>query len=92
MTDKEVRKLKRTELLEILFYLEKELEELKQENEELRQRLNGGVLPEVDLERIAEAVARRLDGETAHTDDADETAPAEPDVRTDTEPEASAEE
>lgn len=71
--------------------MEKELEELKQENEELRQRLKGSVLPEVDLERIAEAVARRLDGEPAHTEDADEAAPAEPDARTDADAEADAE-
>ncbi len=70
--------------------MEKELEELKQENEELQQRLKGSALSEVDLERIAEAVARRLDGEPAHTDDADEAAPAESDARTDADAQADA--
>ncbi len=39
MTDKELRRLKRPELLEILFYLQKEIESLKQENEVLKQRI-----------------------------------------------------
>lgn len=39
MTDKELRRLKRPELLEILFYLQKEIEGLKQENEVLKQRI-----------------------------------------------------
>ena len=37
MTDKELRHLKRAELLEILFYLQKENEALRAENESLRQ-------------------------------------------------------
>lgn len=40
MTDKELRKLKRAELLEILFYLRKELDELKAENESLTLRID----------------------------------------------------
>lgn len=40
MTDKELRKLKRAELLEILFYLRKELDELKAENAALTVRID----------------------------------------------------
>ena len=39
MTDKELRKLKRSELLEILFHLQKEVETLRAENESLHRRL-----------------------------------------------------
>lgn len=40
MTDKELRKLKRAELLEILFYLRKEFDELKAENAALNARID----------------------------------------------------
>lgn len=40
MTDKELRKLKRAELLEILYYLRKELDELKAENASLTARID----------------------------------------------------
>lgn len=40
MTDKELRKLKRAELLEILFYLRKELDELQAENAALTERID----------------------------------------------------
>lgn len=39
MTDKELRKLRRSDLLEILFYLQKEMETLRQDNENLRKQL-----------------------------------------------------
>ena len=39
MTDKELRKLKRIELIEILYYLKKENEELIEENNKLKERL-----------------------------------------------------
>ncbi|HRR77832.1 MAG TPA: hypothetical protein P5191_13635 [Ruminococcus sp.] len=39
MTDKELRKLKRAELIEILYYLKKENEELAEENSRLMERL-----------------------------------------------------
>jgi|GEM_PF-604880 hypothetical protein len=39
MTDKELRKLKRAELIEILYYLKKENEELEEENNRLKDRL-----------------------------------------------------
>ena len=40
MTDKELRKLKRADLIEILYYLKRENEELKEENEKLNSRLD----------------------------------------------------
>lgn len=53
MTDKELRKLKRTELLEILFYLQKEVDSLKQENSELKLRLdNSGELSEEFMQKL----------------------------------------
>lgn len=38
MTDKEVKKLKRAELLELLFGMRKEIDRLLSENESLKQR------------------------------------------------------
>ena len=58
MTEKELRKLKRSELLEIMYYLQKELDTVKSENESLKQRLEkaeGGITPE-NLEKIVAAV------------------------------------
>lgn len=40
MTDKELRKLKRSELLELMFYLREELDKLKEENESLKIRID----------------------------------------------------
>lgn len=58
MTEKELRKLKRSELLEIMYYLQKELDTVKTENESLKQRLEkaeSGITPE-NLEKIISAV------------------------------------
>ena len=40
MTDKELRKLNRAELIEILYYLSRENDELKEENDQLKARLD----------------------------------------------------
>lgn len=40
MTDNELKKLKRRDLLEILYYLRKELDETRLENERLRELIN----------------------------------------------------
>lgn len=40
MTDKELRRLKRSELLELMFYLREELDKLKVENESLKSRID----------------------------------------------------
>lgn len=60
MTDKEVRKLKKPELLEMLFYLQKEVEALKEENSSLRTQIEGlssGIaLSETEIQKLTEAV------------------------------------
>lgn len=48
MTDKQLRKAKKTELIEMLYYLRKELDELKSENEELKGRLDRFVSEAID--------------------------------------------
>ncbi len=58
MTDKELRKLKKPELLEILFYLQKEVETLKAENDKLSQRLDNAAkigLTDDDIQKITDA-------------------------------------
>lgn len=58
MTEKELRKLKRSELLEIMYYLQKELETVQAENESLKQKLEkaeGGISSE-NLDKIISAV------------------------------------
>ncbi len=40
MTDKELRQLRRTDLIEILYYMRTEIDELKAENEQLKSRLD----------------------------------------------------
>jgi hypothetical protein len=48
MTDKQLRRAKKTELIEMLYYLRKELDELKSENEELKGRLDKFVSEALD--------------------------------------------
>lgn len=61
MTDKELRKLKRAELLEILYYLQKEVDNLKQENTELKERIeNGGELSEGFAQKLEETVRKAV--------------------------------
>ena len=40
MTDKELRKLKRSELIEILYYMRQEIDELNEKNKKLEERLD----------------------------------------------------
>jgi hypothetical protein len=40
MTDKEVQKLRRADLIEILYYLRRENDELREENASLQQKLD----------------------------------------------------
>lgn len=40
MTDQELRRLKRADLIEILYYLQKENDELREENEKLKSRID----------------------------------------------------
>lgn len=56
MTDKELRKLKRSELLELMFYLREELDKLKEENESLKIRID-------DLSKVAIEAKNNLSDE-----------------------------
>lgn len=71
MTDKEVRKLKRADLIEILFYLQKELETVQQENEKLRKQLENieisAKISDEDVQRIAKAVKAAMRTESNDT-------------------------
>lgn len=61
MTDKELRKLKRAELLEILYYLQKEIDRLKQENAELKEHIeNGGGFSEDFTQKLEETVRKAV--------------------------------
>ncbi len=51
MTDKELRKLKRADLIEILYYLKKENEELTEENQKLKDQLYALVGDAIRLHR-----------------------------------------
>ena len=72
MTDKEFRKLKRVELLEMLYYLQKENEDLRAENDALKQNVDDltksamnakTVLSEESLQQIAKIVKHAVSGE-----------------------------
>ena len=53
MTLKELRKAKKDELIEMLFFLRKEVDELKEENTALRAKLLiAGAVPGEDNEQI----------------------------------------
>lgn len=63
MTDKELRKLKKDELLEILFYMRTQLDDLKKENENLKNSLNEAnkiKLSQNDIDKIMQAVKKIL--------------------------------
>ena len=53
MTEKELRKLNRAELIEILYYLSRANDELKEENEHLKARLDA---------LVGEAIASKRQG------------------------------
>lgn len=65
MTDKELRKLKRTELLELMYYLKEELEKVRQENENLKAKLEAQSAGQGDVNlKILEEVqnaSRKID-------------------------------
>ncbi len=65
MTDKELHRLKRAELLEILFYLQKEIDNLKEQNQKLQERIenlavNKQSLSDEDLNRISQIIKDAL--------------------------------
>jgi hypothetical protein len=56
MTDKELHKLKKTELLELLFTMRKEIDVLQTENNDLKQKLDTASDNREILEKIFHAV------------------------------------
>lgn len=56
MTDKELRKLKRIELLDLLFYMRKEMDELQEENERLKKQVEYSEKNSEMLEKIFNAI------------------------------------
>ncbi len=74
MTDKEVRRLKRADLLEILFYLQKETDALRQENDNLRQQLASlsttHRMADEDLEQVLGAVRKAVQEAVQHKTEA----------------------
>lgn len=56
MTDKELHKLKKSELLELLFTMRKEIDTLQTENAELKQKLDDAAVNREILEKILNAV------------------------------------
>lgn len=72
MTDKQLRKLRRAELLEMMFYIQKELDELKAENESLKQKLEQveGGLSETALQQITDAVKSAIAEAAIHSNQA----------------------
>lgn len=76
MTDKELRRLKRADLLEIMFYLRDELDKLKKENESLKSRIDEmsdaamkerTEISDNSVLRIADAVRNIINENTAGT-------------------------
>ena len=66
MTDKELNKLKRTELLELMLYMREEIENLQKENEELKRKISDIDINRKMLEKIMKAVCH--DDETQETE------------------------
>jgi len=56
MTDKELHKLKKSELLELLFTMRKEIDVLQTENDDLKQKLGEASSNREILEKILYAV------------------------------------
>ncbi|MBQ8348974.1 MAG: hypothetical protein IJY19_04915 [Ruminococcus sp.] len=56
MTDKELHKLKKSELLELLFTMRKEIDLLQTENNDLKQKLGNAAADREILEKIFHAV------------------------------------
>ena len=58
MNEKEFRKLKRSELIELIYELEVDLEKVQQENEQLRQKLDQKTSEIKNLTSLEQAVER----------------------------------
>ena len=66
MTDKELHKLKRSELLDLLYYIRKELDELQTENESLKKQLENNSHNRELLEKIFNAVCPESEKESGN--------------------------
>lgn len=64
MTDKELHKLKRSELLDLLLYMRKELDELQAENESLKKQVENSEYNREMLEKIFSAVCPESEKES----------------------------
>lgn len=78
MTDKELRKLKRTELLELLYYLRRELDTAKQENETLRGQLEAQNTAQRDMQNALLETVRKTAQQVQILFDAQNTGAAMP--------------
>ena len=66
MTDKELRKLRRSELIEILYYMRREIDELSEQNRKLESRIDrliGKAAPVQDEPDDETAAAENGEGE-----------------------------
>lgn len=62
MTDKELKKLSKSELLEILAYMRKEIDSLKEENRKLNEKIDGnGSGVNQELLELARSNSEKLD-------------------------------
>lgn len=66
MTDKELHKLKRPELLDLLFYMRKEMDELQEENESLKKQIENSEHIREMLEKILNAVCPEIEKESGN--------------------------
>lgn len=55
MTDKQLRRSKKSELIEMLYYMRKELDRLSEENTELRARLDKLVGEALNSRKVSES-------------------------------------
>jgi hypothetical protein len=78
MTDRELRGLKRSELLELMFSLRKELDKANEENESLKKQLEAIDSSHEELLRLMKKASLQLDSlcaaETVKSDESDDTA------------------
>lgn len=95
MTDKEFRRLKRSQLIDIIYHLEKELEEQKKQNEELKSQLedktiriqNAGSIASaaIELNQLFETAQKTADQYIASVKAETERIKAEAEEKTETE-------
>lgn len=70
MTDKELRKLKRADLIEILYYLSRENDELREENKQLREKLDMFITETVSaLKKTGADIHEERSGDNAPEED-----------------------